>query len=510
MNVASLFEKCAQRHGPVLALRELGSGRELSFAELHEALRRVGASLDAAGIAVGSRVALLGGSDVDYLLCDYGVMAAGRVRVPLDPALNADEQAAQLSDSDATLLLHSPQQAGRAAELAHRLPGLRTLPQAGMDGHPAKATFCMAPDAAALASLSYTGGTTGSPKAVMVTHGSLSAAVQNIVGARGMGPDDVMLNVRPTWPIAAVVLLAHLAAGGTLLLGDKFEPHAFLQLLEKHRVAATSLVPTHLARLMDEVDPALHRLPRLRTIDVGAAAIPAELFTRLLAGFGPRIGVLYGLTEAPWSCYLPPAAFDVAPELRQERMRCVGRALFGVEVIAQSPEGQPMPAGVEGEITLRGAHVAAGYWRRPDVGADAFRDGWFHTGDLGSVGADGYVRITGRLKELVRTGGKSVVPAEVEAALLAHPAVAEVAVFGLPDAEWGEVVAAAVVTRPGTAPSQAELIDWCRERLSSFKKPRHVFFVTEIPRSHYGKPLRAKLRDRLLAASSSSQKEPAP
>jgi acyl-CoA synthetase (AMP-forming)/AMP-acid ligase II len=328
----------------------------------------------------------------------------------------------------------------------------------------------------------------------MVTHGGLTAAVQNIVGARGMGMGDVMLNVRPAWPIAAIVLLAHLAAGGTVLMAGRFEPPAFLQLLQEHRVAATSLVPTHLARLMAETDPRGYDLAQLRAIDIGAAAVAPELFERVLDAFGPRIGILYGLTEAPWSCYQPPAAFACGVEERAQRMRSVGRALFGAEVVVRDPDGAALPAGEEGEVTIRGAHVTPGYWRRPEADAAAFRDGWFRTGDLGRIDAQGQLSITGRIKELIRSGGRSIVPAEVEVALRMHPAVADVAVVGLPDAEWGEIVAAAVVLRAGAnAPDEAQLIEWSREGLSSFKKPRRIFFLDEIPRSHYGKVQRAPL-----------------
>jgi acyl-CoA synthetase (AMP-forming)/AMP-acid ligase II len=157
--------------------------------------------------------------------------------------------------------------------------------------------------------------------------------------------------------------------------------------------------------------------------------------------------------------------------------------------------------GEQGEVTLRGAHVTPGYWRRPDADAAAFRDGWFHTGDLGTVDAEGYLCITGRIKELIRSGGKSIVPAEVEAVLRRHAAVADAAVLGLPDAEWGEIVAAAVVLRSGLEIGEAQLIDWCREGLSGFKKPRRIFFVTEIPRSHYGKMLRARLLEQISQPS---------
>ncbi len=493
MNVAALFEKCARHYGAQAALRDLASGEALDFAALLAALRCVASHLRAAGIEEGARVALLGGVSNDYLVCDYGIMAAGAVRVPLDPGLSVAEQAAQVRDSGARLLVATAEFSARAAELAAVVDGLRIIAATTARKAGGANDALAFPVADALASLSYTGGTTGGPKAVMVTHGSLMAAVQNIVLARGMGPGDVMLNVRPAWPIAAIVVLAQLAAGGTVLMAAKFEPAVFLQQLASHRVAATSLVPTHLARIMSEADPRDFDLSQLRAMDIGAAAIPPDLFERLLEAFGPRIGIIYGLTEAPWCCYQPPSAFAADAATRALRMRSVGRALFGVELVLRSPDGTAVAGGTEGEVTLRGSHVTPGYWQRAEADAAAFRDGWFHTGDLGVIDGKGYLSITGRIKDLIRSGGKSVVPAEVEAALRAHTAVADAAVLGLPDAEWGEIVAAAVVLRPGADADEAQLIESCREHLSGFKKPRRIFFVTEIPRSHYGKMMRARL-----------------
>jgi acyl-CoA synthetase (AMP-forming)/AMP-acid ligase II len=499
MNVASLFEKCARHFGAAPALRDLETGEALDFAALHLALGRIALQLDALGIGAGERVALLGSTEAAHLVCDYGVMAAGRVRVPLDPSLSVAEQVAQIRDAEARTLVFTPAFAQRAEELAQQVEGLRMVAAAQLrkaEGEPSIGREY--PGGESLASLSYTGGTTGGPKAVMVTHGSLTAAVQNIVGARGMGPGDVMLNMRPAWPIAAIVLLAHLAAGGTVLMAGRFEPASFLTLLHEHRVAATSLVPTHLARLMSEAEPRAFDLSSLRAMDIGAAAVPPELFARVLDAFGARVGILYGLTEAPWTCYQPPSAFGGSSEERRQRMRSVGRPLFGAEVVIRSPEGTALAMGEEGEVTIRGAHVTPGYWRRPQADAAAFRDGWFRTGDLGAMDAEGCLSITGRIKELIRSGGKSIVPAEVEAVLREHPAVADAAVLGLPDAEWGESVAAAVVLRAGeefagAMPDEPQLIEWCRLRLSSFKKPRRVFFLAEIPRSHYGKVQRAPL-----------------
>ncbi|MDB5965926.1 MAG: long-chain fatty acid--CoA ligase [Polaromonas sp.] len=500
MNLTALFEKCAQHYGTRLALTDLGTGETLDFRALHLGLRQVASRLALAGILPGERVALLGLNEIDYLVCDYGVMNASRVRVPLDPALSCDEQVSQVRDAGARVLLFTPHFAERASQIAGTIEGLQTIPMAEARSA-AAATEPLpaypAPDT--LASLSYTGGTTGGPKAVMVTHGSLTAAVQNIVGARGMGPGDVMLNIRPAWPIAAIVVLAHLAAGGSVLLAGRFEPAAFLHLLEAHKVACTSLVPTHLTRIMNEADPAAYDLSMLRAMDVGAAAIGPELFARVLDAFGPRVGIIYGLTEAPWSCYQSPSALAGDAAVQARHMKTVGRPLFGTELVIRNAEGHPVGAGEEGEITLRGTHVTPGYWRRPEADAAAFRDGWFLTGDLGSMSEDGFLSITGRLKELIRSGGKSVVPAEVESVLRLHPDVADAAVLGLPDAEWGEIVAAVVVLKAGTHADADALMAWCRERLSSFKKPRRVFFVDEIPRSHYGKALRARLLQAITA-----------
>ena len=493
MNLTSLFEKCAQQYGATPALTDLVTGETLDFRELRLSLMHVAEKLHKVGIKSGERVALLGLNEIDYLICDYGVMTSSRVRVPLDPTLSWEEQVSQIKDAEARALLFTPNFLERASQIANLVHELLLIPMAEARTTGVGADTPHYPDANTLASLSYTGGTTGSPKAVMATHGSLTSAVQNIVGARGMGRGDVMLNIRPLWPIAAIVVLAHLAAGGTVLLAGKFEPLLFLNLLESHQVTSTSLVPTHLTRIMNETDPRTFDLSMLRAIDVGAAAIGPELFSRVLDAFGARVGIIYGLTEAPWSCYQSPSVLAGSKDAQSRHMKTVGRGLFGTELVIRSPDGYPVPSGVEGEITIRGLHVTQGYWRRPDADAASFRDGWFCTGDLGSISEDGFLSITGRIKELIRSGGKSVVPAEVEAVLRIHPDVADAAVLALSDAEWGEIVSAAVVLKPGKSSDADTLIDWCSERLSSFKKPRRVFFVNEIPRSHYGKTQRERL-----------------
>ncbi|MDX3904627.1 MAG: AMP-binding protein [Pigmentiphaga sp.] len=491
MNIGALLQRCAQHWPDRPAVVDARDGKVLTFARFTSHVFALGRMLRSTGLQEQDRVAILGDNTPSYLLWDYGSMSAGLVRVPLDPGLSADEQAAQLNDAQARMLAYGSEYAERAHDLAARVLGLALRP---LDAAvtPAETGPAAAPAPAALASLNYTGGSTGAPKAVMITHGSITSALQNIVLARQHGPGDIMLNMRPLWPIAAIIVLAQLAAGGTVVLAGRFHPQRFLELLSAHRATSTSLVPTHLVRLLKETRPADHDLSSLRTIDVGAAAIPPDTFLAAIDGFGPRLGILYGLTEASWSCYQPPCAL-ADPAVRAQAIRTVGRPVFGCEIRIER-EGQAVPAGEEGEVLIRGNHVAAGYWRQPELSAQVFREGWFHTGDLGALDDSGVLRITGRLKEVIRSGGKSILPDEVERALCSHPAVADAAAAGLPDPEWGEIVAAAVVLHEGAAATAEELMEHCRLTLSGFKKPRIVRFVPAIPKSHYGKVQRAKVR----------------
>jgi acyl-CoA synthetase (AMP-forming)/AMP-acid ligase II len=203
--------------------------------------------------------------------------------------------------------------------------------------------------------------------------------------------------------------------------------------------------------------------------------------------------VLYGQTEAPWTNYLPGA--DLADPARRERLiRTVGRELFGYRVVIRADDGAPLPAGEPGEVTIQGDHVMQGYWQQPEATALALRAGWLYTGDLGRLDEEGYLTVVGRKKEVIRPGGNTVLPVEVEHVLLTHPAVAEAAVIGVPDREWGESVKAFVVLRAGASATADELIEHCRRHLASFKKPREVVFIETLPRSHYGKVLKTQLQ----------------
>jgi acyl-CoA synthetase (AMP-forming)/AMP-acid ligase II len=278
-----------------------------------------------------------------------------------------------------------------------------------------------------------------------------------------------------------------------VVLGGRFVPEAFAGQVEASGATRTSLVPTQLVRALPHLAPADPRLRRLRGVILGGSRLPPAEFAAALDRLGPRLGLLYGMTEAPISTFLPPSALDGPPEQRGAAMATVGHALFSAELRIGGPDGAALPPEQDGEVMIRGPHVMAGYWNDEAASDAALAGGWLHTGDIGRLDAAGRLSITGRLKEVIRSGATSIVPAEVEDALASHPDVAEVAVAGVPDREWGEAVVAFVVLRAGAVADEAALVAHCRARLAAYKKPRRVCFVEAIPRSHYGKVLRPQL-----------------
>ena len=495
MHLGSLLARLARRHGERTAIRDTGG--DWSFAQFVGRLVRLGRGLLGLGLQPGDRVAILLPDIREYLECDYGSMAASLVRVPLDPGLPLVDLTAMLRHSGARALVTQAAAIPSAVALREAVPGLEHVIVVGraldgalgyealLDG--AGAALFEGGDDDLLATLNFSGGTTGRPKAIMLRHRNLVAVLQNGIAGFGAGPDDVFLNVRPLWPIAQLVMFTHLAAGCTVVLGGRFAPERFAPMVAESGATRSSLVPTQLVRLLPHLVPLDPLLAGVRAIVVGGSRLPRAAFATALERIGPRIGVLYGMTEAPISTYLAPASFDM------EAQASVGNALFSTELQIAGPDGVPLPPGQDGEILIRGPHVMAGYWNDGPSTELALREGWLRTGDIGHLDATGRLSVTGRVKEVIRSGAASIVPAEVEDTLASHPAVAEVAVVGLPDEEWGEVVTAFVVVHDGVPVDEAMLVAHCRARLAAHKKPRRVIFVPTIPRSHYGKVLRPQL-----------------
>jgi acyl-CoA synthetase (AMP-forming)/AMP-acid ligase II len=498
MHIGSIWREFAQRHADRPAISD--DRGTWTYRQFHSRIARFGNALRGLGVRKGDRVALLIPDIREYLEADYGAMSAGFVRVPLDPRLSREDLLALLRHAGATALVTHAAFAEKVAGLTGEVESLgyiivvgggagldyeALLERASEQAHPDG-------DGEDLAALNFSGGTTGAPKAVMLRHRNLATVARNTIQGFAIDADGVFLSVRPLWPIAQVILMSHLFAGAKVVL-SRFDAEQFAGLVAQHAATRTSLVPTQLVRCLDHLQAGDQRLARLQAIYVGGSRIPPDLFVRALEIVGPRIGALYGLTEAPVTCYLPPSMLAAEGETRSRLIQCVGRVLPDYEVRIAGP-------GQTGEVLIRGGNVMAGYWQDDAATRAALREGWLTTGDIGEFDAAGNLSIVGRLKEVIRSGSSTVIPKEVEDVIALHPAVAEVAVLGLPDAEWGEAVTAFVVVKPGMSVSEHDLVEHCRARLASYKKPRAVRFVASLPRSHYGKVLRAQL----IATSSTS------
>jgi acyl-CoA synthetase (AMP-forming)/AMP-acid ligase II len=465
-----------------------------SFRRFQQRLTRFGNAMHGLGIAKGDRIALLLPDSREYLEADYGSMAAGFVRVPMDPRLTRRELVALLQCAGVRALVTHPAFAERIDKLDHDVETLQSIlyvgkgPGLDYETLLEKSSDRPLPDGDGddLATLNFSGGTTGAPKAVMLRHRNLMAVAANTIRGFEIASETVFLNVRPLWPIAQVILMSHLFAGATVVLGRRFDAERFAAMIDKSGAIRTSLVPTQLVRWIEHLRPQ-DRMPKLEAIYVGGSRIPSAVFERALDLFGPRIGVLYGMTEAPVCCYLRPQ--ELAGSDRARLIESVGHPLPAYRVRIAGADAE----NASGEVLVQGGNVMAGYWQNDEATRDALRDGWLHTGDIGTLDRDGRLAIVGRLKDVIRSGSSSIMPKEVEDVIATHPAVGEVAVLGLPDPEWGEAVTAFVVLKPGMSSTEQDLVEHCRRSLASYKKPRAVRFVASLPRSHYGKVLRAEL-----------------
>lgn len=494
MHIGTKLQQLADTHPERMAIID-GIGR-WTFGSFHRRIARFGNALQGLGLAEGDRVALLLPDCREYLEVDYGTMAAGFVRVPLDPRLTRHELAELLQRAGVRILVTHASFVDRVDRLTDDVESLQSIVFVGNGpGLDYETLLDRSSDQAPpvgsgedLATLNFSGGTTGAPKAVMLRHRNLMAVATNTIKGFHIPSDAVFLNVRPLWPIAQVILMSHLFAGATVILGGRFDAERLAGLIDNGGVTRTSLVPTQLVRWVEHLRT-LDRMASLQAVYVGGSRIPSTVFERAFDLLGPRIGVLYGMTEAPICCYLAPS--ELADDARRaRRMETVGRPFPDYRVrLAQTSD----VADASGEILIQGGNVMAGYWHDDAGTSDVLREGWLHTGDIGRFDGDGCLAIVGRLKEVIRSGSSSILPKEVEDVIAAHPAVGEVAVLGVPDLEWGEAVTAFVVLRAGMTATENDLIEHCRERLASYKKPKCVRFVASLPRSHYGKVIRAEL-----------------
>ncbi len=512
--VGDALRRAAGRFRGRTALRF--ADRAWSFAELDRGADRVARALLAAGLTRGDRVAAFGRNSDGFLLAWLGCARAGLIHVPANYALTAPELAAILGQCGARALLADPELAtvadaaadesllrgtlsarsGAAAVAAAGDGPLDILAAAG----DARWDTGPPPDEALadtdLVQIVYTSGTTGAPKGAMMTHRAYATEYATAAHAFDFTEADLGLAALPLYHTAQLhaFTMPQLLSGAETLLIEAPDPARVLALIEERRITSFFAPPTVWIGLLRHPDCATRNLTSLRRLYYGAAIMPGPVLAELRARLPNALPYhAYGQSE------MAPLATVLRPEEHAARPASVGRPAATVETRIVDPEMRDVVPGERGEIVHRSPHLCTGYWGRPEETAEAFRGGWFHSGDIAAMDAEGYITIVDRLRDVINTGGVLVASREVEDAILTHPAVSECAVIGLPDPRWVEAVVAVVVLRHGHAPPDAAaletaLIDHARRGLAAFKLPKRVILAEALPRNTAGKVLKRELR----------------
>ncbi len=508
LNLATLLTESTKRYPGNTAV--IFDNFKMNYAELHGASNKVANFLKTIGIRPGDKVALMLPNIPQFMICYYGILKAGGVVVPLNVLFKTNEVKYHLEDSDAVALiawegfLQEALSGFRQAEPCHNLivvnaPGSTAQPE-GSDIHSfnalmgdASVSFDMvqrSPEDTAV--ILYTSGTTGKPKGAELSHFNM------FFNARMCG-QELGMKVEPTTVAMACLPLFHsfgqtcimnnlIGVGGTVTLLARFDPIRAFEVIERDKVNLFSGVPTMYYYLLNHPDRKKYDLTSLSICSSGGAAIPMEILNYWKREFGFDILEGFGLSETS-----PVASFNLGN--MTPKAGSIGVPIWGVEMRVVDESDQDVPSGEPGELIIRGHNVMKGYYKRPEATAEAMRGGWFHTGDIATKDAEGYYFIVDRKKDMIIRGGFNVYPRELEELLYTHPAVGEVAVFGVPDPIFGEEIKAVVVLKDGATSSEDELKEFCRERVAAYKYPRYIEIRQEaLPKNATGKILKRELR----------------
>ncbi len=479
-----------------------------TFAELDHRVTHMAAALQGLA-AAGDRIAVLAENHPAVVEAYYAVPRAGMSLVLLNYRLAPRELAAMLADSGARVLIAERRLLDALAPLASQFPDLerRVVLDGARGGESDYATLLegearLAPvgggAAADLAWLIYTSGTTGRPKGVILSHANLLAGIQATLLGRPIAAEAVYLYPFPLCHVSGFNVYAHHLMRRPVVLMRRFSPPALCDEIATHRVSAMSLAPTMIAALLEDACVASADLSTLRSIGYGASSIPTAVLRRGLEVLGCDFAQGYGMTElAGNAVFLDAEAHRRGLAGEEHLLLAAGRPgpLVGLRIADDG--GGDVGSGEVGEIVVRGAQVSSGYWRDPEATAASRLGAWFRTGDMGRFDAEGFLYVVDRKKDIIVSGGENIASREVEDVLHAHPAVLDAAVVGEADRRWGENVCAFVVKRRDASVDTEQLIDFVRQRLASYKKPKRVVFVDELPRTASGKVAKAALRSRL-------------
>ncbi|WNV88214.1 long-chain fatty acid--CoA ligase [Umezawaea sp. Da 62-37] len=502
MSLTAYLDKGASlgRDAPCLTM----DGKSLSYGDVQELSHSVARALARAGVRAGDKVGILSGNDPTAFACVFGIARRGAVWCPINPRNAAGENRELLELFDCVALLHAPAYADLVAEIAPALPLLTTVVPLDdldtwldSDGDAAVDYDATPPDDTVM--IVGTGGTTGRPKGVQLTDRNLEAMTALTLMAYPFEPRPVYLAMAPLTHAAGVLCFPVMAMGGEIVVMPAPDLSSFLELVERHRVTHTFLPPTLIYMLLAHERLTSTDLTSLRCFWYGAAPMSPARLEQALTAIGPVMAQLFGQSEAPMMISMLAPADHFLPDgtIARARLTSAGRPGPLVTVAVMDDEGGLLPNGSRGEIVVRGSLVMRGYYKNPSATAEASRFGWHHTGDIGYLDDDGYLFIVDRAKDMIITGGFNVYSAEVEQALMAHPAVRDCGVVGLPDEKWGERVVAVVQPQPDMTADPAELVAFVKERIGSDKAPKQIHIWPDLPRSTVGKVLKTDIKARL-------------
>jgi len=488
--------------------------KRLTFADLNKRVNRIANALRKEGFGKGDKIAVLAENCLELFEMYFVAAVTGMVLVPLNYRLNKNELLYMINHSEAKAFLFQDTYAAMALEMKPDLKQVKkftVIPKKGGEA----GSFSTYDELLAetderdlfadiqendLFCIIYTGGTTGLPKGVMLSHKNILASAVDCVLAMNVKFDDISVYVLPLFHVSNWTAFGHFFMGATNIIVDKWNPEHVLKIIAEEKATHINMVPTMVIQLIQEYEKRKDefRLESLQTIGYAGAPMPVEVLKKGLALFGNKFFQVYGLTEAsPLVTFLSKEDHVKALEnpAWSNRLNSVGKEVHNVHVRVVNENGEHVKPNEVGEITVYGDNVMQGYWKDPEQTAQALRNGWLHTGDLGTVDGDGYIYIVDRKKDMIISGGENIYPKEVENVLYSHEAVLEAAVIGVPDELWGENVCAYIVLKEGYQVTEEEIIRHCTQHLASYKKPKVVRFVKELPKTAVGKLDKKVLRE---------------
>lgn len=532
--IPAFLAEVVRRHGDRTAAVFCQTGDRWSYAEFARLIDRLAAGLLSIGVYKGDRVGIWSPNRPEWLLAQFATARIGAILVNINPAYRTSELEYALNKAGVSCLIVAPQfktsdymamLAEIAPEMAScppgrlratRLPALRAVVQLGPKPRQGALAFealmergnravrtrldaitaSLHPDDAI--NIQFTSGTTGAPKGATLSHRNIVNNAISTARAMRLQPGEGLCIPVPFYHCFGMVLgnLAACAYGAAMVIpGEAFDARDTLAAIDAEGCAAVHGVPTMFQAMLDHPEFDSFDMRSLRTGIMAGAPCPEPLMRRVMERMHCReITIGYGMTETS------PISFQSAvDDPMDRRVSTVGRIQPHVECKVVDAEGRTMPVGQQGELLTRGYLVMNGYWNDPDRTAEAIRGGWMQTGDLATIDAEGYCRITGRSKDMLIRGGENVYPAEIEEFLTTHPDISQAQVFGLPDPKFGEEVAVWVILRPGAAMSEDALREWCKGKIAHYKVPRYVRFVAEMPMTVTGKPQKFVMRDKMIA-----------